>query len=543
MSQAATYEDLVRLATEFRAAVKPATAKCVPDYSAAAMSQKSTELANFRTRLAAMTTDQWSESQRIDFDIVKAEMNGVDFDLRVMRPWARDPTFYATIFQDQSDVPEHEGPSAEPAIDLYEFKYPLSKDDQRQLTCLIGAVPALLEHAKVNLKDSTARDLWVYGTRAFREQSKILADLEAGTLSLRTLEGSIAASLRGADRSLIDAVRNARESTDSFRAWLEAQAPAKQSPSGIGKDNYDWYMKHVHLVPYTWEQQVTLLRRELERARASLALEEARNRKLPPLEPVSSEAAFSAMADAKLKKIIGLLIDSGIVEDQPYYRDAMLQQKGSYQGPEVNNFFANTTARDPLGIYSHNYHWIELAHLKHQPHASPIRRLVPLHDMYDSRSEGIATAMEEILMHAGMYDDHPRGREIVWIMLANRAARGLASLYVQANEMTAAQAGEFHGRWTPRKWADPASDLVVFEQLLYLRQPGYGTSYITGKLLLDRLMSDYAFRRESENKPFDLRAFFRELNAAGIVPFPLIEREMIGSPAHMGTPVVGEGDR
>jgi len=28
-------------------------------------------------------------------------------------------------------------------------------------------------------------------------------------------------------------------------------------------------------------------------------------------------------------------------------------------------------------------------------------------------------------MHAGLYDDTPRSREIVWIMLAQRAARGL----------------------------------------------------------------------------------------------------------------------
>src|SRR5437016_12226171 len=42
---------------------------------------------------------------------------------------------------------------------------------------------------------------------------------------------------------------------------------------GVGKDNYNWYLQKVHLVPYDWDQQVTLLRRELERARAALALE------------------------------------------------------------------------------------------------------------------------------------------------------------------------------------------------------------------------------------------------------------------------------
>ena len=60
--------------------------------------------------------------------------------------------------------------------------------------------------------------------------------------------------------------------------------------------------------------------------------------------------------------------------------------------------------------------------------------------MFDSKNEGIATAVEEIFMHAGLYDDNPRSREIVWIMLAQRAARGLGSLYAHANMMNMEEA-------------------------------------------------------------------------------------------------------
>ena len=156
--------------------------------------------------------------------------------------------------------------------------------------------------------------------------------------------------------------------------------------------------------------------------------------------------------------------------------------------------------------------------------------------MFDSRSEGLATAIEEVLMHAGLYDDDPRGREVVWILAANRAARGLASLYVQSNDITMAQAGALYARWTPRKWSDAKSDLVKFEQLLYLRQPGYGTSYITGKLLFDRLISDYSAQLEDQGKAFDLAGFFKQFNAAGIMPFPLIEAEMVKPAADRAVP-------
>lgn len=39
-------------------------------------------------------------------------MNGLDFNLRVLMPWAHDPSFYANVFADRSDVPAHEGTSA-----------------------------------------------------------------------------------------------------------------------------------------------------------------------------------------------------------------------------------------------------------------------------------------------------------------------------------------------------------------------------------------------------------------------------------------------
>lgn len=527
---ASGYQSLVELWMKWRQFEPPVLENCVPDYGVAAMSEKAQGLAKFQHQLASIDTSGWSVAQLGDKRLVAAEMNGMDFDLRVLKPWARDPSFYANVYGEDSDVPEHEGPSIHPAIDLQSYKYPLSKADQKKLTCLIGAIPALLEQAKTNLMDSNARDLWLYGGRAYREQSKTLAAYAAGRLDMRTLEGTKHADMTGADQALIDAIGKARAATDAFGAWIEEEAPKKTGPSGLGKENYDWYAKNVHLVSYGWDEQVTLLRRELDRARASFELEEFRNRNLPPLEPVNDPQAWRAMAKQKMQTLVDFLVDSGLVDDQKYFRAAMAAQLGDYTPTDERNFFAHGAARDPSALYSHEYHWIELARRKHEPNESPIRAATPLYDMYDSRSEGLATAMEELLMDAGLYDKSPRGREIVWAMLANRAARGLASLYVQANEMTLEQAGKFHAAWTPRGWSDPKSDLVAFEQLLYLRQPGYGTSYITGKLELDRLISEYSFEQEQKGKKFSLPEFFRKLNASGVIPFSLIASDMVDDP-------------
>ena len=128
-------------------------------------------------------------------------------------------------------------------------------------------------------------------------------------------------------------------------------------------------------------------------------------------------------------------------------------------------------------------------------------------------------------MQAGLYDDIPHGRELVWVMLANRAARGLASLHVQANEISLAEAGHFHAQWTPRGWSDASNRLVGFEQLLYARQPGYGPSYIVGKAQLDHLLAIASHRAEAQHRPFVMRDAFAAILASSIVPPALIENE------------------
>ena len=128
-------------------------------------------------------------------------------------------------------------------------------------------------------------------------------------------------------------------------------------------------------------------------------------------------------------------------------------------------------------------------------------------------------------MHAGLWDDNPRARELVWIMLAQRCARGLASLYAQANMINYEQARKFQVEWTPKGWTGDES-LVGFEQQLYLRQPGYGTSYVTGKYLIEHLMMDMG-RKQLNN--FKLYNFFDEFYATGIIPVSLVRWQMTGN--------------
>ena len=521
------YPALVKLFQQWREFEHPVMKNNVPDYSASAMAAKAAALPRWRKRLDAIDPKLWPIEQQNDYKLVKAEMNGLDFNLRVLRPWARDPAFYVNIFPSRSDIPWREGPVPYPEIELYNYHFPLDADAQKDLTTKLGMIPAFLAEAKENLMASNARDLWVYGEEELRNQSQTLASLEAGTLTARTLAEHQQADLSGTSQELRAAVAGARRATDEFVAWLEKLAPTKTGLSGVGKESYTWYQQNVHFIPYTWDEEVVLLRRELGRAQSALRLEEHHNRNLPPLEPATDAAAFDKMAHDRLDKFVDFLVKQEIIPDKPYIKPALAEELGHFIAEDQRVFFSRVTHREPMLLLSHDYHWIDLGRMRDEPNPSPIRRQALLYNIWDNRAEGFATAFEELMMHVGLYDDNPRARELVWIMLANRAARGLASLYVQTNQFRLEQAGQFQAEWTPRGWAKAKDSLTLSEQLLYLRQPGYGTCYITGKMLIDELIAEYAHQQDLAGKPFVLRDFMDRFNNEGMIPVPLMELEMV----------------
>ena len=72
------------------------------------------------------------------------------------------------------------------------------------------------------------------------------------------------------------------------------------------------------------------------------------------------------------------------------------------------------------------------------------------------------------------------------------------------------------------------NDLLRFEQHLYLRQPGYGTSYVTGKYLLERLIRERSKQMDKQGKDFVLSDFFAEYKEAGSIPISLIQWQLTG---------------
>ena len=506
-----TRPELVKLFNAWRSFEVPPLLNGVPDYSQATFKKRESRYQALRAQLEKMPKEEWSVSEQVDWHLIWAEMNGYLFHSKILKPSERDPAFYKIVWSSKSDVPAHEGPTHHAIIELWKYQFPLDSPSLNSLSTSLIQIPEIYIQAKINLTGN-ARELWIAGIRDIQNQSILLGTLlEKPKVSENT--------------KLVDLIDSAIKATDEFAYWLEKQVPKKTGPSGIGRENYSWYQQNVHLVPLTWEDEVQLLKRELARAWSALKLEEHRNRKLPELQAAENPKAYQELAEKAAAELINFLETNQIVTVKSYFQKALKPHLGEFISTEKRNFFWITAHLDPKPLFSHFYHWFELERMIEEPHPNPLRTGALLYNIFDSRSEGLATAAEEIFMHAGLYKKNPRAREIVYILIAQRAARGLGSLYAHANLMTMEDAGKIHAEYTPRGWMKTEKELLLFEQHLYLRQPGYGTSYITGKYLIESLMMEAARAKVDD---FSIQWFFDSLNERGNIPVSLVNWELTG---------------
>jgi hypothetical protein len=504
-----THSDLMTLFTDWRAFQKPPVVDGVPQYTVAAMAAQQRELPAFQRRLAAIDPAGWPATQQVDWHLVRAEMNGLEFDHRVRKPWATNPAFYVTVFLEQSDQPAREGPVPYGTVEAWSYSFPLTPERAGEMDASLRTIPRFLDQAKENLAGS-GRDLWLFGTRRVKEQS---ADLAA-----------LATRLTGAPDTLKTDVQRARDATDAFARWLDAEASRKTGPSGIGVENYDWYLRNVQLVPYTWRDEVAIMERELARAQAFLALEEQRNRALPALVPIANAEEHARRFNAAVSEYMAFLSTHGIMTVRDDMEPALRARIGRFT-PGPREFFAEVDYRDPEVMRTHGYHWFDNARMVHEPHSDPIRRGPLLYNVFNTRTEGHATGWEEMMLQAGMFDRRPRSRELIYVLLAERAARALGDLRMHSNEFTLEQAAQFASANTPRGWLRLDAGTVRAEQHLYLQQPAYGTSYVTGKIQVEKLLSE---RKQQLGDRFTMKQFMDDFNAAGLVPVSLLRWELTG---------------
>ena len=498
-SSSESYEEAVNLFRDFREMQKPKFVNHVPDYTEPGMKARHDELKEHFARLKALDISEWSVAQKVDYIIVRAEMNGLDFDHRIMRPWSRDPGFYIVTHLGF-------GPRMHGSLRIPQ-ELPLAADELTEFHAKLQAVPRILEQARGNLTEPAA-DLTMLAIRAKKKESAIFAELVS--------------KLAEHHPELVEDANKAKEACDSFRGWLEENQSQWTAPSGVGRDNYDWYLNNVHVFPYTWDQIMVIADRELDRTVALLKMEEHQNRATPMIERMTTAEAFHRSFEQAELELLDFLRNEKIMTIPDYLTPSSLEPFDRRPGQQ--HFFQQAGDRDPRPLRAHNLPGHRFDSLRAQRDERTIRGPRRLYFIQGVRADGFATYLEEMTMQTGWFDQLPKTKEITYILLAKRAARLASELKMHSNEWTFREAFEHLVRETPY-WMGDDDEVAWFDLELYLRQPAYGIGYTLGKLQVEGLITDM---HRIKGKDFDLGAFHDEFAASGMIPISLTRWEMTG---------------
>ena len=501
-----THEDLVSLFLEFRDFQEVEILNGVPDYTAAAMDEQKRGLKTFQCRLAAFDIKDWPVSQQVDYHLVRAEMNGLDFFHRVLRPWSRDPLYYMP--NQGCSVFRMTGLSR-----LRRARLPLTSDRLPDFRIILQAVPAIYEQAKENLRDVP---------EDFANLAIHFIDREASNYH------NLAAQLAEYHPELVPDAEQAANAVIDYGKWLEDNKSNMTGPAGIGVENYNWWLKNVHLFPYTWKECMTIVQHECSRIITFLELEENRNRDLPPLEVADTEKEYYRRLDIALNSVVAFLRDEEIltVPDWLNPADYSDPNKPRRPLPTSNTIDHRAREREVLPGETHEFigHLFDRQRIERDER--PIRGAQRLYNMDWIRSEGWAASLEELLMQAGVLDNRPqRGREVEYLMNASHMSLSLPDLKLHNNEINYTEMRKLCAEIMPYKWSDENDRMVWHEMQTNLRSPGFHTGVVVGKAHFTKLLKDRAMQLGED---FVLRDFIDEFLVAGEIPMALTRWEMTG---------------
>jgi hypothetical protein len=519
---------------EWRAAEQPFSFDDIPridrpqgwaaDWSLLTIAKHRDELSAFENRWKALGANvrNGSRAETVDNLLVGSAIARARWELDYVRGWQRNPWFYldqtlASVFVSLTQPP------------------PFDEARSAEIVRRIRAIPQIIADGEANLKDPAAP----------------LAQLSIHQLNdIRPRLEEMARELRphltmGSNAQLDTAVQAAIQAFEGYRAWLQQRLPTMSSTVAVGRDNYVFFLKHVALIPYTPEQLRGMGRQEWERAVAFEAYEKNRNSRLPQLALAKDQATQIAREERQEHEIRNFLEEKNILTVPAWvqhYRNLpfpaylaplaafgvaddltgparLKDQATSYiKTPSPDRgYFDLSTARDPRGIIVHEGmpgHYFQK--VMSWTNEDPIRR-----HYYDSSvNEGIGFYAEEMMLQAGLFEDSPRTREIIYNFMRFRALRVEVEVKLSTGEFTIEQAADYFMKTVPLDRATAMEDATFYASV-----PGVGISYQTGKLQIMKLLAE---ARLAQGDKFNLREFHDFVWKNGNVPIALLRYEYLG---------------
>jgi uncharacterized protein (DUF885 family) len=491
-----------------------------PDWSRESVAARHHELARFEAEHSALYSAVAAATvpDQVDWRLLGSALARVRWELDVLRGWQRNPQFYV-----------HQTVGA--LFEALLLPAPRSSD----VLARLESIPRTLDAARENLAAEAVQPF----------AHLALSSLEDIGPRLRVVARELA--------PLVDATMDsAVQALENFAEWLRGRLHGMSTETAIGRQAYVDFLRSVAVIDLSPEQIVAGARQDLERAVAFEAMEVLRNRdQLAWTLPASQTEQIEreAVDEQQLRTFceehdlltfpswlrryvyrptpayLAPLRGMGVTDDLT--SPSRLAEDGVHYIPEPSPdlpYFYLAMARDPRTLIAHEgVHYYQLARSWQQP--DPIRRFY-----YDSGpNEGIGFYAEEMLLQAGLFDDRPRSREIIYNFMRLRAVRVDVDVRLALGHLTIESAADELARRVPMD-AGTAREEASF----FASEPGQAITYQVGKLQILSFLSD---ARGVQRDAFSLRAFHDALWVNGNVPISLQRWEALGLEDQVPVPV------
>src|SRR5438874_12706976 len=215
------------------------------DYAPAKIAERSQHEHALLEKVRAIHTDNWPKDQRIDWILFRAQLENVDFGNRVLKFERTNPQTYI-------------GECVSAIFSLLKKEYDTPRKRALSATARLRAMPAMLKQGLTNLQNPVKlyAQLAIDSARAIDPLlNKSLMALDAGLAPNEQDE-----FVKARDAAIVAA--------HSFADELEKRMPKMVDFAPMGEANYNYYLKHVLLLPLDAREVETIGRVENGRYRA-----------------------------------------------------------------------------------------------------------------------------------------------------------------------------------------------------------------------------------------------------------------------------------
>ncbi|HYR23178.1 MAG TPA: DUF885 family protein [Chthoniobacterales bacterium] len=492
----------------------------VRDWSRASIDKRRKDWAELESRWKKIDASKWPIDKQVDYRLIGSALSRVRWELDINPSWRRDPTFYI-------------GQTLTALVEALTIPAPYDETRSREILTRIDNIPSILDQGTQNLEKPPAPFARV-----------AVQALENIRPHLHEMASALPKSTTIKEADLYAATDRAADALEKYRSHLQQLLPSLPNETALGRDAYVFFLRNVALMPYSPEELLAMGRQEWSRAVAFEAYETNRNKKVPPLKIADNIDNWIKDAAAKEQEVRQFLESHdiltvpdwaqhwtlratpdylraiGFTETDDFTSPSRLNENCIRYVPEPSDklgYFWRATAMDSRPICVHEGipgHYFQLC--LSWKHEDPIRR-----HYYDSGvNEGIGFYAEEMMLQAGLFDDSPHTREIIYNFMRLRALRVEVDVKLALGQFKLDEAAKYLHDKVPMDDQTARQEAIAFAT-----GPGQAIDYQIGKLQIVKFLAEARMKQADR---FSLRAFHDYVWKNGNVPISLQRWEYLG---------------